>query len=115
MIPAAILLVVVILAIVGPLIAPHHLDLGPCDRFDSHVPPVWHSRGSWNNVLGTDFDGRDLLSLAMYDARNYGLIVAVVLAISAATSTIPALVAAYVGGPFKHSWPGLLALLWPFL
>ena len=64
-IPIAILIVVLVIpAIFAPWIAPHDpLDGNLPDRL---IPPVWSSEGTWDHVLGTDKQGRDILSRIYY-------------------------------------------------
>lgn len=95
MIPAAIVIAVVIVAIFGPSIAPHSLER---DSFAPDVPPAWLEGGSWANVLGTDRSGRDLLSLIIDGARYSLTIAAGVLAIGALASVIAVSAASYFGG-----------------
>ena len=52
MIPSAILVVVVFLAIFGPFIAPPDLMLQPNEL--AGAPPAWLGGDSWSNVLGVD-------------------------------------------------------------
>ena len=33
------------------------------------IPPVWHDKGSWEHILGTDKLGRDYLSRLVYGTR----------------------------------------------
>jgi len=65
----------VIIAIFAPLLSPHN----PIETslYDQLKPPVWYKAGTWNNILGTDDLGRDILSRIIYGAR-VSLLVAVV-------------------------------------
>ncbi len=65
----------VIIAILAPLLSPHN----PIETslYDQLKPPVWYKTGTWNNILGTDDLGRDILSRIIYGAR-VSLLVAVV-------------------------------------
>ena len=97
MIPAAVLIAVALLAILGPCIAPHSLDV-EMTQFAPAVPPVWLKGGDWNNPLGTDLYGRDLLSLIISGARYSLIVAAAVLALCASTSLIAVMAALYFGG-----------------
>jgi dipeptide transport system permease protein len=63
----SIVALVVAMALLANLIAPH----SPTDQFREAVraPPVWEQGGSWRFILGTDGDGRDMLSRIIYGAR----------------------------------------------
>lgn len=61
------LLIVVLVAVFAPLIAP--FDPYEQDLTRRLVDPVWISGGSWVHPLGTDALGRDYLSRVIYGAR----------------------------------------------
>ena len=63
----SILLLVVILAVFAPLLAPY--DPYAQDLTRRLVDPVWGPKGTWQNVFGTDALGRDVLSRLMFGAR----------------------------------------------
>jgi len=54
-------------AILAPYVSPH--DPLEVSLYDQIKPPVWHANGTWNNILGTDDLGRDILSRLIYGAR----------------------------------------------
>ncbi len=57
-------------ALGAPWIAPHDtLDLKTINLLDASNPPVWEEDGSWDYLLGTDTQGRDVLSTILYGAR----------------------------------------------
>jgi peptide/nickel transport system permease protein len=63
-------LIYFILAIFGPLIAPHDpFDLAGLNLMDSLMPPAWMEYGESRFLLGTDDQGRDLLSAIIYGSR----------------------------------------------
>jgi peptide/nickel transport system permease protein len=74
--PAALLAAVIALACVGgallaPWLAPHDpFDLATLDLADAHLPPAWLADGRATYVLGTDDQGRDILSALLYGART---------------------------------------------
>ena len=96
MIPSAILVVVVFLAIFGPFIAPHELMLQPNEL--AGAPPAWLGGDSWSNVLGVDPYGRDMLSLISYGARYSLTVAAGVLGIGAIAGLIAVFIASRFGG-----------------
>ena len=61
--------------ILAPYISPH--DPLETALYEQLRPPVWHENGTWNNILGTDDLGRDILSRLIFGAR-VSLAVAVV-------------------------------------
>ena len=63
----SILALVVAMALLANLIAPH----SPIEQFRDAVktPPVWEAGGSWKFILGTDGAGRDMLSRLIFGAR----------------------------------------------
>jgi len=51
-------------------VAPHNpFDLSTLELMDSRLPPAWIEGGSGKYLLGTDDQGRDILSALMYGAR----------------------------------------------
>jgi len=57
-------------ALFAPWLAPHNpFDLATLDLNDAFAPPVWSEGGSTKFLLGTDDQGRDVLSTIMYGAR----------------------------------------------
>lgn len=90
------LLVLVIPAVSAPLIAPHDPYEGTLPN--RLKPPVWANGGSWDHVLGTDKQGRDILSRILYGAK-YVLIVSLsVIAVSGLIGVSLGLMAGYFGG-----------------
>lgn len=74
---AVIALVFVLAAVFAPVVAPHDpFDLSTVSLMDSKLPPVWQEDGSWTYPLGTDNQGRDILSAIVYGCR-VSLLVAV--------------------------------------
>jgi peptide/nickel transport system permease protein len=70
LVAAFIALVCVIGAVGAPWIAPHNpFDLSTLELSNARLPPAWSERGSLRFVLGTDDQGRDILSALMYGAR----------------------------------------------
>jgi peptide/nickel transport system permease protein/dipeptide transport system permease protein len=53
--------------ILAPSLSPH--DPLETSLYDQIKPPLWHTNGTWKNILGTDDLGRDILSRLIYGAR----------------------------------------------
>ena len=62
------LLLIILLGILAPLIAPH--DPNATNLLARSQPPVWMTGGTWSHVFGTDNIGRDLLSRCLYGIRT---------------------------------------------
>jgi len=70
MISALVTVVFVGAALFAPLVAPYNpFDLSTVDLLDSELPPVWQDGGDPRFLLGTDAQGRDILSTMIYGAR----------------------------------------------
>ena len=70
MVAAVIAFVCVFCALFAPLIAPHNpFDLATLELGDSRLPPAWSAGGNPRYLLGTDDQGRDILSALMYGTR----------------------------------------------
>ena len=67
---AVIAFVCVFCALFAPWVAPHNpFDLATLELSNARLPPAWSEGGSTNFLLGTDDQGRDILSAIMYGAR----------------------------------------------
>jgi peptide/nickel transport system permease protein len=99
-ITAAIVAVVLVAsALLCPWIAPHNpFDLASLSILDSQIPPAWISGGNWEYPLGTDDQGRDVLSAVLYGMRVSIMVgfAAVLLALVAGVSL--GLLAGFAGG-----------------
>jgi peptide/nickel transport system permease protein len=57
-------------ALFAPWVAPHNpFDLSTLELADASLPPAWAPDGRATFLLGTDEQGRDILSALMYGAR----------------------------------------------
>ncbi|WP_439576718.1 ABC transporter permease [Elioraea sp.] len=67
---ATVALTMILSALLAPWIAPHDpFNLATLDLLDAFTPPVWLDEGDWRFLLGTDDQGRDVLSTIMHGAR----------------------------------------------
>src|SRR4029079_182184 len=81
--------VVALAALLAPLIAAHDpFDLASFDVLDANLPPVWLEGSDPRFLLGTDAQGRDLLSAILYGTR-ISLTVGVLAVLSQATLGLP--------------------------
>lgn len=70
MLSALVALVCIVCAAGAEWVAPHNpFDLKTLDLGDSMLPPAWMEGGGAKYLLGTDEQGRDVLSALMYGAR----------------------------------------------
>jgi len=96
LIGGTVLLLIVAMALLAPLIAPH--DPYKQSLSNRLIGPIWHDEGTWDHPLGTDNLGRDYLSRVMYGARISLLIGVAAMLISGVIGTILGVAAGYFGG-----------------
>ncbi len=96
---AAVFLVCIGGAAFAPWIAPHNpFDLGQIDLMNSFKPPLWLPGGDPAFLLGTDDQGRDILSTILFGARISLEIGVTSVLFSMALGVMLGLVAGYLGG-----------------
>ena len=96
---AAVALTCIVAAVGAGFLAPHNpFDLKTLNLLDAFTPPAWTERGNPAYLLGTDDQGRDVLSAIMYGSRVSLLVglCAVVLAMFIGVTL--GLISCYVGG-----------------
>lgn len=95
-----ILFLLCLIALFAPWIAPQNpFDLGRLDVLDSRLPPgAISADGTLTYVLGTDAQGRDMLSAILYGIRISVAVGAVSTVIALAIGLCLGLVAGYCGG-----------------
>ena len=114
--PVTILLLVLVLpAIFAELITPHDPLIGSLSN--RLVPPVWVEAdsfeiagmgvietpgGSWEHILGTDKQGRDVLSRIIYGARVSLTVAGLSIFIAGSVGTTLGMIAGYFGGNVDH-------------
>ena len=99
MLAAGVALLCMFCALLAPLIAPHNpFDLATLELSDSMLPPAWMQGGQAKYVLGTDEQGRDVLSALMYGARISVLIGGASVIVSMLIGVGLGLLAGYAGG-----------------
>ena len=96
---AAIAFVCVFCALFAHWVAPHNpLDLTTLELSDARLPPAWMENGSARYLLGTDDQGRDILSALMYGARISLVVGIVSVLISVVVGVLLGLIAGVKGG-----------------
>ena len=66
----SVLSVLVVICILAPVLTPYNTyDTATFDIMDAETPPVWMEGGDESFILGTDIQGRDLLSTMIYGLR----------------------------------------------
>ncbi len=93
---------IMLLALAAPLIAPQNpYDIATLSLSDARRPPGFTGSGGFTHYLGTDAQGRDLLSAILYGLRisiQMGIIAGAVAFVIGGTMGI---LAAYLGGRFE--------------
>ncbi|MFT7775143.1 ABC transporter permease [Roseateles sp.] len=99
MMAALIALVCFVCALLAEVIAPHNpFDLATLELMDSLKPPSWVDGGEPKYWLGTDGQGRDILSALMYGARISLLVGIASVLLSILIGVSLGLLAGFVGG-----------------
>ncbi|MEE4354973.1 MAG: ABC transporter permease [Desulfococcaceae bacterium] len=94
-----ILLLLILLSFSAPLIAPYDpYDTASIDIMDAEIPPAWMEEGNTAYLLGTDIQGRDLLSTIMYGMRVSVLIGCGAVILQAVIGIFIGLISGYAGG-----------------
>ncbi len=100
-IAAVVALAILIGAVFAPWIAPvNPYDLASFSLMDGLLPPVWEELGSEKFLLGTDDQGRDVISSILFGARLSLIIGVSAMAIATTLGVGLGLAAGYFGGRF---------------
>lgn len=96
---ALVALVCVLGAVFAGWVAPHNpFDLAALELSDARLPPAWMEGGSSRYLLGTDDQGRDILSAVIYGARISLAVGLASVLLSALFGVALGLLAGFVGG-----------------
>jgi len=99
MVAAAVALLCLVAAVGAPWIAPHNpYDLASIDLSDARLPPAWMAEGNVRFLLGTDDQGRDILSTIMYGARISLFVGLAAVAVSVVLGVGLGLLSGFTGG-----------------
>lgn len=86
-------------ALLAPMISPHNpFDPGSLVYSDAFTPPAWVEGGQATYLLGTDDQGRDILSTLIYGARISLLVGFAAVMLSAVIGITLGILAGYLGG-----------------
>lgn len=95
-VPGIVLILLAISAIFAPILSPG--DPGKRDLRNQDLPPAWMDGGSMRNPLGTDSQGRDVLSRVLYGARISLLVSLIAVTVGLFAGTASGVIAGYFGG-----------------
>ncbi|MCC7151878.1 MAG: ABC transporter permease [Rubrivivax sp.] len=102
--PVAIISFVLVLlcvaaALLAPWLAPHDpFDLATLDLSDARLPPSWLAEGNPKYLLGTDDQGRDILSALMYGTRISLFVALAAVLLSVVAGVALGLLSGFIGG-----------------
>jgi peptide/nickel transport system permease protein len=95
----SVLSVLVVICILAPILAPYNTyDTATFDIMEAETPPAWMEDGSKSFILGTDIQGRDLLSTMIYGLRVSLLIGVGAVLFQAFVGILVGLFSGYLGG-----------------
>ena len=96
---AVVAILMILASIFAPVLASQNpFDLGQVDLMDANVPPVWMVDGDPRFLLGTDDQGRDILSTILYGSRISLFVGFASVAVSLLIGVGLGLLSGYVGG-----------------
>ena len=91
--------VLVIIGLSAPIVAPYNTyDTSTIDILDAETPPAWMEGGQDKFILGTDIQGRDLLSTMIFGLRVSFIIGCGAVVVQALIGILVGLFAGYFGG-----------------
>ncbi len=99
MFAALVVFVCVFCATFAPFVAPHNpFDLKTLDLSNAFTSPAWTANGKATFFLGTDDQGRDLLSAIMFGSRTSIIVAVVAVMLSMTIGISLGLLSGYLGG-----------------
>ncbi len=99
LISAIVLAICVGAAVLAPILAPYNpFDLASLSLMDSFHPPAFESEGDASHLIGTDDQGRDMLSAIMYGTRISIFVGLLAIGFALTVGITVGLVAGYMGG-----------------
>ena len=98
---AAVTVLYFVAAAFAPWLAPHNpFDPSTLDLMDARTPPAWAESGAATYLLGTDDQGRDMLSAMMYGTRISLIVGFAAILFAVVLGCGLGVIAGYVGGWF---------------
>lgn len=95
-------LVILLSSVFAPWLTPHDpFNPASLDLMEAFTPPVWIEDGTWKYPLGTDDQGRDILSTIMYGNRISLIVGFFAVLFSMLIGVTLGTVSGYVGGWFE--------------
>jgi peptide/nickel transport system permease protein len=99
MIAAALTAVCILAALFAPWVAPHNpFDLKTLNLLDAFTPPSWTAKGNPTYLLGTDDQGRDILSTIIFGSRMSLLVGLLATLLAMVVGVTLGLISGYAGG-----------------
>ena len=99
MVAAAITLICILACLFVPLIAPYDpFDPSQISHWDGKLPPAWVEGGQSQYLLGTDNQGRDMLSTILYGGRLSVLVGLSAVCLGMVIGVTLGVIAGYAGG-----------------
>lgn len=96
---ALVLALLIATALLAPMIAPQNPhDLAQIFIDKAEIPPIWNKDGEWPFLLGTDPQGRDVLSAILYGTRVSLIIGFAAVVVSMSLGVTIGLVSGFYGG-----------------
>jgi peptide/nickel transport system permease protein len=119
---AVVVLILVVIALAGPSLVPQNpYNLAELGLGDNMMPPGSEAEAGFTFLLGSDVQGRDMLSTMIYGLRTSIFVAATACAIGITLGMLIGLIAGYSGGrtdaiimrlvDFKLSFPTILVAL----
>lgn len=119
---SALTVLIILASLFAPWLAPQNpFDPAQLDLMDAYTPPVWEEEGLSNYLLGTDDQGRDMLSALLYGSRISLFVGFASIIFSMTAGVFLGLLAGYFGGfvdtiimrvaDIQVSFPALLVAL----
>jgi peptide/nickel transport system permease protein len=116
--PALLILVPLILVALGANVIAPYDPTQPVPGAKIFAPPFWMQGGSTNALLGTDFQGRDILSRLLFGTRVSLIVGLMGTLVAGSLGTVLGILAGYLGGwvdqlimRFTDAWLALPALI----